>query len=302
MAQLLLFAGAVPFLMLGASHVILALRDLSLPRTFAPTDEGVCRAMRKSVVAMSPHSNLWDAWMGFNLSHGLGLVLFGGGIIIVAWRHFSVFAQSPFMQAATLVVAAAYLVIAARFFFRDPRSGRRSASLVFRSRPSCCTRHDPDQRREENLMRRLSGPLLMATGVLHLLAGFVFYPEPLAAIMQDGFFNAVELNPAQFDREAAFWWMVFGGMLLIFGGLVHWAQARTGTLPAFLGWALLALGVVGVSLMPASGFWLTFPQAALVFAAARWGGSRSAVAEAGPGVSTIGPGDHAAHTSQERRT
>ena len=151
-------------------------------------------------------------------------------------------------------------------------------------------------------MRRLSGPLLMATGVLHLLAGFVFYPEPLAAIMQDGFFNAVEPNPAQFDREAAFWWMVFGVMLLILGGLVHWAQARTRTLPAFLGWALLALGVVGVSLMPASGFWLTFPQAALVFAAARWGGSRSAVAEAGPGVFTIGLGDHAAHTSQERRT
>ena len=123
MAQLLLFAGAVPFLMLGASHVILALRDLSLPRTFTPTDEGVRHAMRKSVVAMSPRSNLWDAWMGFNLTHGLGLVLFGGGIIFVAWRHFSVFAQSPFMQAATLVVAAAYFVIAARFFFREPAVG-----------------------------------------------------------------------------------------------------------------------------------------------------------------------------------
>ncbi len=130
-------------------------------------------------------------------------------------------------------------------------------------------------------MRRLSGPLLMATGVLHLLAGFVFYPEPLAAIMQDGFFNAVELNPAQFDREAAFWWMVFGVMLLILGGLVHWAQARTRTLPAFLGWSLLALGVAGVILMPVSGFWLALPQAVLMLVVARQGRSKTAVASEG---------------------
>lgn len=123
MAQLLLVAGAVPFLMLGGSHVILALRDFSLPRTFTPTDEGVRHAMQKSVVAMSPRSNLWDAWMGFNLSHGLGLVLFSGGLIFVAWRHFSLFAHSQFMQAAALVVSAAYFVIAARFFFREPAVG-----------------------------------------------------------------------------------------------------------------------------------------------------------------------------------
>lgn len=30
------------------------------------------------------------------------------------------------------------------------------------------------------------------------------YCRSLAAIAQDGFFNAVKLNPAQFDRKAAF--------------------------------------------------------------------------------------------------
>jgi len=130
----------------------------------------------------------------------------------------------------------------------------------------------------------------MAVGTLHLLAGPVFYPQPLAAIVQDGFFNAVNLNPAQFDREAAFWWTEFGVMLLLLGGLVHWAQAKTGTLPAFLGWSLMAIGAVGVILMPISGFWLVFPQAVLVFAVARRGRSRAAVAEAGSGVSTSSRG------------
>ncbi len=153
-------------------------------------------------------------------------------------------------------------------------------------------------------MRWFVGQLLMATGVLHLVSGFVFYPGPLFAIAGDGFLNAVEPDVAfsTFDREAAFWYMIFGVMLLMLGGLTHWAQAQTGTLPAFLGWSLLALGVVGVILMPASGFWLALPQAVLMLAVARRGRSRVAVGEAGPGVSTIGRGDHAAHTSQERRT
>jgi len=32
-------------------------------------------------------------------------------------------------------------------------------------------------------------------------------------------------------------------------------------LPKAVGWSLLALAIVGVALMPASGFWLVFPPA-----------------------------------------
>ena len=133
-------------------------------------------------------------------------------------------------------------------------------------------------------MRRLCGPLLMATGGLHLLVGLFFYAGPLAAIARDGFYNAVTPNlvvPA-FDRDAAFWFMLFGVMLLILGALMRWVQGRLGTLPAFLGWSLLALGAVGVVLMPLSGFWLVLPQAVLVLAVARRGRSHSVLTETGP--------------------
>jgi Family of unknown function (DUF6463) len=120
-------------------------------------------------------------------------------------------------------------------------------------------------------MRRLSGPLLMATGLLDLLYVLAFHSRQLAAIAQDGFFDAVETNPAQFDRETAFWHVTFGVTVLILGGLVGWAQERTGTLPAFLGWSLLALGLSGVILMPVSGFWLILPQAMLMLVVARRG-------------------------------
>jgi hypothetical protein len=126
-------------------------------------------------------------------------------------------------------------------------------------------------------MRRLSGPLLLATGVLDLLYVLVFHSRQLAAIAGDGFFGAVELDPSQLGRETAFWHLTFGAMVVILGGLVHWTQSRTGTLPAFLGWSLLALGLFGAILVPVSGFWLVLPQAVMMLVVAR----REATAKAG---------------------
>lgn len=120
-------------------------------------------------------------------------------------------------------------------------------------------------------MRRLSGPLLMATGGLDLLYVLVFHFRQLAAIAGDGFFGAVELDPSQLDRETAFWHLAFGTTVLILGALIHWAQARTGSLPALLGWSLLAFGAAGVILMPVSGFWAILPQAVLILVVARRG-------------------------------
>ncbi len=126
-------------------------------------------------------------------------------------------------------------------------------------------------------MRRLAGPLLMATGVLDLLYVLVFHFRQLAAIAGAGFVGAVELDPSQLDREVAFWHLTFGAMVAILGGLVHWTQSRTGTLPAFLGWSLLALGLLGAVLVPVSGFWLVLAQAVMMLVVAR----REATVEAG---------------------
>ena len=122
-------------------------------------------------------------------------------------------------------------------------------------------------------MRRLCGPLLMATGALDLLYVLVFHARQVAAIAQDGFFDAVDPNAAfsTFDRETAFWHLMFGATALILGGLVHWSQDQTGTLPSFLGWSLLALGLAGVVLMPFSGFWIILPLAVLMVVVARRG-------------------------------
>src|SRR5215210_3622604 len=117
------------------------------------------------------------------------------------------------------------------------------------------------------VMRRLCGPLLMSTGALDVLYVLVFHSRQLAAIAQDGFSDAVEPDVAfsTFDRETAFWHMMFGLMVLILGGLIYWAQARTGPLPVFLGWSLLTISVAA----------LVLPQAVMMIVAARRGRSRT---------------------------
>ncbi len=113
---------------------------------------------------------------------------------------------------------------------------------------------------------RWTGPLLMGTAVLHNVVGILYFKEPLLAIMRDGVVNAISPNQMQpnFDREAAFWFLLVGIALFMLGQLAHWMQQKTGTLPDALGLWLLGLALVGVVMMPVSGFWLILPQAAYI--------------------------------------
>ncbi len=151
-------------------------------------------------------------------------------------------------------------------------------------------------------MRRLSGPLLMATGVLDILYVLVFQSRQIAAVARDGFFNAVDPSVAfsTFDRETAFWHLAFGSMALILGGLIHWAQNRTGTLPAFLEWSLLALGAAAVFLMPVSGFWVVLPLAVMMIVVAQRGNSQAVVSGQDTAASKAGYG--ADGSGRARRT
>jgi hypothetical protein len=115
-------------------------------------------------------------------------------------------------------------------------------------------------------MRKHVGMMMIATGILHTLVGLWFLRQPLLDILGAGTWMSVTGDRS---REAAFWFIMFGVVLMMFGQFVRWALARTGTLPASLGWSLLGLGVLGVAFMPDSGFWLVLPQAWLVFGLAR---------------------------------
>ena len=120
MAQLLIIIAASPFLLMGAGHGILTLRDLKHPRAFTPRDPALRQAMQQSSIGLHPTINLWRAWLGFNLTHSLGLVLFGSAFLHVGIFEPTAFASSLLVQAVAVLVSAIYLVLSLAFFFSKP--------------------------------------------------------------------------------------------------------------------------------------------------------------------------------------
>jgi hypothetical protein len=108
-----------------------------------------------------------------------------------------------------------------------------------------------------NTMRRHAGLALIVVGIIHVALFSVLYRDRYAAIARDGLVGAVDGDA---EREAAFWTMGFGVLLLTVGSLLHRVETYRGEgSPAFTGWMLLGLGLVGGILMPASPFWLFVP-------------------------------------------
>ncbi|WP_169082398.1 DUF6463 family protein [Paenibacillus sp. PL91] len=109
-------------------------------------------------------------------------------------------------------------------------------------------------------IKRQIGLLLMLTGLLHTAVGLFVFTKQLLPIAAEGVWNTVK--EGQWERETAFWFMMFGFLLLLLGYLVNWLLKKKGiSPPAAFGWLLLILSLIGSIAMPVSGFWLALPQA-----------------------------------------
>lgn len=122
-ARLLIGGCGVVYLVLGSIHGVLTLRDVGTPRAFTPTDDAVRGAMLGARVRFNPRMNLWRAWLGFNLSHSLGALVFGGGLVWIAAAHIDLFSASLLVQGAVIAVAASYFALAVGFWFWGPALG-----------------------------------------------------------------------------------------------------------------------------------------------------------------------------------
>ena len=123
MSQYLLIAGGLIFAILGLLHVIYAISDIYRPRHFAPLNPKLIDQMASTGVRLARgRTNMWDAWLGFNISHGLGAVIFG--LVCVGAGVFSRRLALP--KAILLIpvlVGVIYFLLAIRFWFRVPAVG-----------------------------------------------------------------------------------------------------------------------------------------------------------------------------------
>ncbi|QEC53026.1 DUF6463 family protein [Anseongella ginsenosidimutans] len=122
-----------------------------------------------------------------------------------------------------------------------------TADLIIKSTTSEADGFNPKKH-----MKKWMGRAIILTGVVHLIYGITVYGTAWSEMFHNGLFNTVDGNPA---HEAAFWFIFFGFLMVIQGGLIDGFENKKQPLPLFLGWSLLALSVAGAVMMPASGWW-----------------------------------------------
>ena len=76
--SVLLGIGGGIYVVLGLLHALYTFLDIRRPRRLVPDDSAVSAAMARSHLRLTRgRTTMWQAWVGFNFSHSLGVVLFG---------------------------------------------------------------------------------------------------------------------------------------------------------------------------------------------------------------------------------
>ena len=111
-------------------------------------------------------------------------------------------------------------------------------------------------------MKHWIGLWLIVVSAVHTVFAVAVFGDALASILNRGVFNTVGTDP---KTGAVVWFVLFGAMLFVCGlAVAELEKSSSGQIPKSIGWSLLAMAIIGVTLMPASGFWLVFPPAIAV--------------------------------------
>ena len=131
LSRYLYLAGALPFLVLGIAHAMATPRRPGDAKGLSPSDPQLAEAMTRSGLRLTRRTDMWRAWVGFNLSHSLGVLVFAT-FVFVTGRSASAFGTEAHIGIPfALVVAAGYLWLARRYWFRTPLIGCVLAVVLF---------------------------------------------------------------------------------------------------------------------------------------------------------------------------
>ena len=123
--------GAVPFIFLGLLHTIYSLMDDHKPFKIVPRKKTVIEAMKGSTLVLTKETTVWRAWIGFNISHGLGVSMFGALYFYLSAFHYQTFMALGPLPWLAPVIAAIYFILARRYWFSIPAAGSALGTVLF---------------------------------------------------------------------------------------------------------------------------------------------------------------------------
>ena len=119
----LVLAGSGIIVLLGVFHCLLTLRSSPHGGPMMPTDTSVREAMSVATgLGLAPKINttLWKAWIGFNLSHSVGVVVVGLLIGLPVTQQMSCPVGNYPWLVASLSLPWIYLYISQQYWFAQP--------------------------------------------------------------------------------------------------------------------------------------------------------------------------------------
>lgn len=99
----------------------------------------------------------------------------------------------------------------------------------------------------------------MVVATIHTLLGFIMFRSAFVSIYENGVFNSIGMD---YEKGTAIWFLLFGFLLFTFGIAIYEIDKNSSkNIPASVGLVFLSTIILGIVLMPASGFWLAIPPA-----------------------------------------
>ncbi len=94
--------------------------------------------------------------------------------------------------------------------------------------------------------------IIFILGLAHIVVGLVMFKTPLVEAVRDGFVGKFATDP---ERRTAFWFMIFGPLLVMGGHVaIHAVSVADAELLKIAGFYLLAIGAIGGLALPKSPF------------------------------------------------
>lgn len=109
-----LSASVVAFV--GALHLYYTLAT----EKFYPRDAELKTRLESVSPVLTRRTTMWKAWIGFNISHALGLLLFAAVYGYLAVFRLAVLIGSPFLLVTGAAFLLTYLILSRVYWFRAP--------------------------------------------------------------------------------------------------------------------------------------------------------------------------------------
>ncbi|MBL4790203.1 MAG: hypothetical protein JKY60_14600 [Kordiimonadaceae bacterium] len=129
--QILFVFGALPLAALGTMHLVFTLKDNQRPRYIVPVSGAMITQMKNEKLRLTREGDMWRAWIGFNVSHSMAVMMVGWGYLYIALRYPEVLTADPIILWAAPFLASVFALLSKRFWFSKPLIGSLLSAAFF---------------------------------------------------------------------------------------------------------------------------------------------------------------------------